>query len=183
MAGLLLFEGSEANLGIRMSWKPNVTVHLPCISIPAPQTSHQTSSSKSSARADSHAATARTSVEIWQLVPVCACVHVCCVRVFRIQTVCETSYSSQHWLCVWPVSHWEPHCVLQATAMSEAEPCGCILGVCRGNHFYKQKKKIKNNSQTHNTCTHVNTLYTGALHCMNIHLQLWWAVTCFPGKA
>lgn len=76
MAGLLLFEGSGANLGIRMSWKTNVTVHLPCISILAPRTSHQTLPSKSSARADSHAATARTSVELWQLARVCTCVHV-----------------------------------------------------------------------------------------------------------
>lgn len=96
-AGLLLFERSGANLGIRMSWKPNVTVHLPCISILTPQTSHQTSPSKSSARADSHAATARTSVEFWQ--PALVCVHVCahspacvCVRLLPPDSVWDLTF-------------------------------------------------------------------------------------------
>ncbi|CAB1449454.1 unnamed protein product [Pleuronectes platessa] len=34
MASRLLLERSGANLGIKLSWKPNVTVHLPCISNP-----------------------------------------------------------------------------------------------------------------------------------------------------
>lgn len=87
--GLLLFERSGADLGIRMSWKPNVTVHLPCISILTPRTSHQTSPSKSPARADSHAAAARTSVELWQLG---VCAFRLCVCVFA--AVCETSRPS-----------------------------------------------------------------------------------------
>lgn len=193
-AGRLLFEGSGANLGIRMSWKPNVTVHLPCISILTPQTSHQTSPSKSSARADSHAATARTSVEFWQ--PALVCVHVCA---FACVCVCAPFASRQcvrphvpantdsYSGCVWPASHWEPRRVLQAAAMSEAEACGCVLGVCRGITFTGScKKKNLTNPQyahthvfTHFFCLcrtkigpHVNTLHTGALRCMNIHLQL-----------
>lgn len=128
MAGLLLFERSGANLGIRMPWKPNVTVHLPCISILTPQTSHQTSPSKSPARADSQAATARTSVEFWQpayahaCVCVCTCVHVRLCMCVSASRQCvrppipanTDSYSG----CVWPASHWEPRRMLQAAAVS-----------------------------------------------------------------
>lgn len=97
LLGLAAARGMGGNLGIRMSWKPNVTPHLPCISILSPpppqthtythQTSHQTSPSKSSACADSHAATARTSVEFWQ---VCACVRARVHACVCAQAVCET---------------------------------------------------------------------------------------------
>lgn len=84
------------------SWKPHVTAHPPRISILTARTSHQTSPSKSSARADSHAATARTSVELWQ-------------------PVCDTSHSSQHrLLLVWPARRREPRRVLQAASWESA---------------------------------------------------------------
>ena len=186
MASRLLFSRSGANLGIRMSWKPNVTVHLPCISILAPRTSHQASPSKSSARSDSHAATARTSVEFWQLACVCMCVCVSassrCVRP-RAPANAD-SYSD--W--VWPASRWERRGVLQvaaaaaAAAMSEAEACCCVPGPCEKilhkltvfthTHTHTQSLIIFSVFVALKSGTHVNTLHTGALRCMNIHLQL-----------
>lgn len=42
MSALLLLGRSGADLGIRISWKPNVTVHLPRVSLlTPPRTSHQ----------------------------------------------------------------------------------------------------------------------------------------------
>lgn len=124
-----------------------MTVHLPCISILTPRTSHQTSPSKSPARADSHAATARTSVEFWQPMHVrmCVCVSACsllcvcvcvfasrqCVRDLAIQPTLTLTHG-----CVWPARRWEPRRVLQATAMSEAESRGCIPGITFTNLQY-----------------------------------------------
>ena len=173
MSALLLLGRSGADLGIRISWKPNVTVHLPRVSLltpPEPRTrsspspSPSPSPSKTPARADSHAATARTSVEFWLGVP-CVCVHVCtfhsCVRPDCVRP----SHSSQHWLLLGLCLAG----VLQVAAMSRAE-------ARRGNHFYwiPQKKK-KENLQQARTHILLNFFFFPALSRRNRHTRKYFA--------
>lgn len=133
---LLLFERSGANLGIRISWKPNVTVHLPCISILSHPPKPRTRPRHQRARpALTH--TQQQPGHLWSpgsaaCVRVCMCARSSRQRVRPRDPANTDSYSGR----VWPARHWEPRRVLQA-AMSGA--CGGLPG---GDHFYSKKLTV-----------------------------------------
>lgn len=95
MSALLLLGRSEADLGIRISLEAQrdgapasrLAPHTPPEPRTRPSPSPAPSPSKTPARADSHAATARTSVEFWPGAP---CVYVCVYMCVHISLVCAS---------------------------------------------------------------------------------------------
>lgn len=73
---------------------------------------------------------------LWSFGSLHVCVHVCmsayvCVCLHP-DSVWDLIFQPTLTLCLACEPLGATLCVLQATAMSEAEACGCILGVCRG---------------------------------------------------